>query len=310
MKRIVALLLFTAVLLCFSGCGNGTKAEQNNDGKLSVVVTSFVHYDFVRQIAGDNADIKMLISPASEAHTYEPTPNDMLLLSVCDMFVYTGAESDVWVDNVLSGIENKDMSIVSFSEIYHENFDVRHKEDDGHNHSIDEHFWTNPLFSVKAAEYICDTLTEKDSKNKEEYKGNFERFKKELEQISQDLLEIKQTKVRNKVIVADRFPFYHLSQFLGEEIEFLSPYESCSGVSEPGAGAVAELSRIVKEENIPCIFTIEFSNGKIANSVSSSADILTLHSCHTVSAKEFEEGITYCDLMRNNVENLKKALCE
>ena len=308
MKRIYSLFVIVLLIVCLVGCnGNGTVQEK--DGRLSVVVTSFVHYDFVRQIAGDNVNIKMLISPASEAHTYEPTPNDMLTIAGCDVFVYTGAESDVWVENVLSGIENEKMSVVSFYDIYNENFEDEHIHHD-HGHSLDEHFWTNPYFSAVACEYIKDVLCEKDDKNKEEYVNNFDVLKNEILAIADELNEIKNTRVRNSVVVADRFPFYHLSRFLGDEIEFYSPYSGCSGVTEPSAVSVANLTRIVNEENIPYIFTIEFSNGKIAKSISQDVPTLTLHSCHTVSAEEFNMGITYTELMKNNLENLKKALCE
>ena len=117
-------------------------------------------------------------------------------------------------------------------------------------------------------------------------------------------------RVRKEIVVADRFPFYHLAEEF--DIKYLSAYPGCSHSAEPGAAVVAALSEKVKNDGIPYVFTIEFSNGKIAKSVieGTDAEILTLHSCHNVSKEDFEEGVTYCSLMMRNAENLRKALCE
>ena len=117
-------------------------------------------------------------------------------------------------------------------------------------------------------------------------------------------------RVRDEIIVADRFPFYHLAENFG--IKYSSAYSGCSHATEPSASVIALLSNKVKEEKIPYVFTIEFSNGKIAKSVTegSACGVLTLHSCHNVSKEDFEKGVTYYDLMMQNAENLRKALCE
>ena len=72
------------------------------------------------------------------------------------------------------------------------------------------------------------------------------------------------------------------------------------------------LYKLEKNEKLPYVFTIEFSNQKIAKNIISGTDaeILTLHSCHNVSREDFENGITYYDLMMQNAANLRKALCE
>ena len=111
MKKTVSIFLSFLIicgLLSISGCG---KAEsfKKSDGKISVVTTIFPYYDFVRQLAGDKADIRLLLSPGSDPHSYEPTPSDIVAIENCDIFIYNGGESDEWVDGVLSSIENKNV---------------------------------------------------------------------------------------------------------------------------------------------------------------------------------------------------------
>ena len=118
MKKTVSIFLSFLIicgLFSISGCG---KAEsfKKSDGKISVVTTIFPYYDFVRQLAGDKADIRLLLSPGSDPHSYEPTPSDIVAIENCDIFIYNGGESDEWVDGVLSSIENKNVKVMKMME--------------------------------------------------------------------------------------------------------------------------------------------------------------------------------------------------
>ncbi len=305
MKRFLALILCVIFAFSLIGCDNTRGAD---DGKISIVVTAFPHYDFARQITKDveNVEIKMLISPGSEVHTYEPSPSDILAISTCDMFIYTGGESDTWVKNILSSASNKNMRVISFMELCGDSI----QEHSGHDHEYDEHVWTSPVTAAYLAHSIKNYLIGIDEKNTETYIKNGDEFEAKLMEIENAFLEVKNSAVRDEIIVADRFPFYHLAK--AYDFEYSAAYPGCSHSTEPSASVIAELSEKVKGENIPYVFTIEFSNGKIANSVVEGTDakILTLHSCHNVSKEDFDSGITYCDLMMQNAENLRKALCE
>ena len=143
MKRLFVLLLCLVMIVCsLSGCGE--KSGKDN-GKTDIVVTAFVHYDFVKQIVGDSANVTMLIKPGSEIHGYEPTPADVAKISNCDLFVYTGGESDVWVQGILSQAKSEDKA-VSFLELCGEeaaHVGEKHNHKDGE-HLDDEHVWTSP----------------------------------------------------------------------------------------------------------------------------------------------------------------------
>ena len=105
-SKIKVLLLVTAMAcVCLAGCGKkegnvNTTGKKDESGKLKIVTTIFAPYDFSRQIAGDNAEITMLLPPASETHTFEPTPQDIINIQNCDVFIYIGGESDSWIEDV------------------------------------------------------------------------------------------------------------------------------------------------------------------------------------------------------------------
>jgi len=308
MKRFIIVLLSILLIFTFIGCGS----EKKDDSKLSIVVTAFPHYDFARQVTKgvDNVEIKMLISPGSEVHSYEPTPADILSVSECDMFICTGGESEIWAKNILDSVQNEDISVISFMELCSDSIEEHQENHKEHEHVYDEHVWTAPATSAYLVHAIKDTLIGIDGANAETYTANAEEFDREILLIENELARVMDDRIRDSIVVADRFPFYHLAKAL--ELKYVSAYPGCSSSTEPSAAVVAELSEKVKKENIPYVFTIEFSNQKIANNVISGTDaeILTLHSCHNVTKEEFESGITYIDLMKKNAANLRKALCE
>lgn len=88
--------------------GHREQNKTNENGRLSVVTTIFPPYDFVREIAGDCVDLKMLLKPGEESHSYEPTPQDMIAIENSDVFIYVGGENDVWVEDILSSMPDKD----------------------------------------------------------------------------------------------------------------------------------------------------------------------------------------------------------
>ena len=106
-KVISAFLLLTLIL---SGCGSKASGRTEDpvkgaaESRLQVVATIFPQYDFARQIAGGKADVYMLLKPGEEIHSYEPTPQDIKMIQNSDLFIYTGGENDVWVENILASL--------------------------------------------------------------------------------------------------------------------------------------------------------------------------------------------------------------
>ena len=114
MKRILICILCVALL-----CGCSVKT-QNNEQKLTIVTTIFPLYDFARAIGGDNVEVKMLIKPGSEVHSYDPVPSDMLSLYDSDLFLYIGGESDKWVQTLLDGSKLNSVSLIECVSHHHE----------------------------------------------------------------------------------------------------------------------------------------------------------------------------------------------
>ena len=110
MKKYIAILI-AAILVAGSLTACGAENTQNvgDKDKLQIVTTIFPEYDWVRNILGDNpaeAEVTMLLDSGVDLHSYQPTVEDILKVSNCDLFIYVGGESDAWVEDTLREATN------------------------------------------------------------------------------------------------------------------------------------------------------------------------------------------------------------
>ncbi|MDR0624288.1 MAG: zinc ABC transporter substrate-binding protein [Treponema sp.] len=138
MKRFfIVICLLASLTMALSAGGRGDRAGTNN-GKVTVVTTVFPPYDFVREIAGTNVNLTMLLPPGAESHSFEPTPRDIITVQNSDIFIYVGGESDAWVDRILSSMDTGKMRVISLMDCVEVVEEVivegMQDEEEGHDH--------------------------------------------------------------------------------------------------------------------------------------------------------------------------------
>lgn len=318
LKRLLSLLLTGAMLLgVLSGCSAPAKQEEG----LSVVATIFPQYDFARQVMGGNGGLTMLLRPGQEVHSYEPTPQDIIAIQNCDLFIYVGGESDAWIEDVLEGMDTSDMVILSLMDVVDpleedtenvlENPEEHDHEEEGthlHEEEYDEHVWTSPKNAMLITQAICDALCEIDPDNAEQYQANTADYLTQLEELDRAFREVIGSAQRDTLFFGDRFPLLYFVREYG--LNYYAAFPGCASETEPSAATVARLIDLVREEEAPVVYQIELSNGNIARSIadSSGARVETFYTCHNITRDDFNAGETYLSLMRRNVDSLKEAL--
>lgn len=307
MKKVFSLLLVIisafSVVLC--GCSLKEQTGRHSD-KLSIVTSIFPYYDFSRNIVGDKADVKLLLSPGNEPHHYEPSPADIVAIEECDIFIYNGGESDEWVENVLDSLENKNITVLKMTDYVSLLNEKKPDHTDGD--EADEHIWTSVRNAKQLVSAISTNIVEKDSKNKTEYENNTAQYLAKLTQLDNDFTEAVNNKKRDTVVFGDRFPFLYFMTDYGLNYECAFP--GCSSETEPSLEVVTRLVDYVRDNNIPVVFHLEMSNGKIAQLIAddTGAKILQFSSCHNITKDEFNKGEDYISIMEQNCKALKEAL--
>ena len=326
-KLFSAFIPASVLLLLLSGCASPGTAGSEDSGKIRAVATIFPQYDFLRQIGGDHLELTMLLKPGAESHSFEPTTADMITVSQSDLFVYVGGDSDAWVETILESVDVSEKEIVTLMDCVETvaEEDVEGMETHGHAHDHededptaadgdheeaeqDEHVWTSPRNAVRIVEKLRDALIAVDPENAGDYTQNAADYIDRLNRLDQEFQETVDTAKRHTILLGDRFPFRYLADAYG--LDYYAAFPGCSSESEASAKTIAFLIDKVKEEKIPVVFSIELSNEKMTDSIceATGATKLQLHSCHNVTRDDFEQGITYLDLMERNVQALKEAL--
>lgn len=303
MKRLIAILLCLCLMLC--GC-TAEPEKPHDETKLQIVCTSFPAYDFAREIAGDRAELTLLIKPGSEVHSYEPTPKDMIRIQESDLFICNGGESEQWAETLITPKLNT-IYMMDCVDTVEESADGIYNAEDGEP-ELDEHVWTSPLNAIKISEEICNALCKLDTDNAEAYKTNFAAYKAQLMALDREFRQVIKNSGKHTLVFADRFPMRYFALEYG--LDCYAAFPGCSSETEPSAKTVAYLIDRVREDKIPAVLYMEFSNQKMAEVICEDTGCrkLPFYSAHSVSAEQFEQGVSYLDLMRINLNSLKEAL--
>lgn len=309
MKKAAALIIALSLLLC--GCGTAQPEPETDDTKLQIVCSCFPAYDFAREIAGDRAQITLLLKPGAEVHSYEPSPKDIIRIQESDLFICNGGESEEWVESLIDDDANVIYMMDCVDAVEESDEGIYSSGHDEHEHEeteLDEHVWTSPLNAVKIARRICDELCEVDKDGSREYIINFEVYQTKLLDLDIRFRTTVLQAERSTLVFADRFPMRYFTLEYG--LNYYAAFPGCASETEPSAKTVAFLIDHVREENIPAVLYMEFSNEKMADVICEDTGCkkLPFYSAHSVTAEQFEAGVTYLDLMEMNLDSLKEAL--
>ena len=351
MKKILLITLLIAIIgggIVFVAI-NMNKSEKNKgDSKIDIVASNFSSYDFLRAITKDVDDVNLnfLLGPGKDAHSYEPSPQDMIDIQESDMFVYIGGELEMWADKIVETLENPDQKIIKISDAVelkeemeiegaehghhhdHEDDDhnheeeANHHEDDDHNHEeeahknketahgFDAHIWTSPENAKLMIEKLEKELSDLDSKNAEKYKENAEQYINEINEVDNQIKSIIESKARNKLVFGDKMPMQYFIEYYGLDVS--AAFQGCSTETEPSSKTMEYLIEVVENENIPVVLYTEMNDGRVANLIKAEAKnevtTLQIQTLHNVTKDKFEDGATWVSLMKENEKVLQKAL--
>ena len=189
------------------------------------------------------------------------------------------------------------------SEFHNEDSEEEHEE-------TDEHIWTSPVNEIIMTEKICETLSKALPEEKENFQKNAESYISQLKELDNEFRTIVENAKINEIIFADKFPLQYFAKEYG--LKYYAAFPGCGSDMEPSAKTIGFLVDKIKEDNIKAVFYLELSSHIVADAIETDtgAKPLQFNSCHNITQKQFDSGVTYVDLMKENVNNLKIALGE
>ena len=330
MKKYIAILLVAAMAtLGISACrkeNSNKETKVQKDSDMKVVTTIFPEYDWVRQIAGEEADqmdITMLLDNGVDLHSYQPTAEDIMKVSDCDLFVYVGGESDAWVDDALKQAKNKDMQVVNLLDVLGhsvkeeeviEGMEPEEEEEEGGEEEepeYDEHVWLSVKNAEVLSKAIADALEKADPDHKDVYQENVSAYSEKLKNLDAKYQEVVDGASQKTLLFGDRFPFRYLVDDYG--LTYYAAFAGCSAESEASFETVSFLAGKVDELGLPCVLTMEGKQHKIAETIvqntrNKDQQILTMDSMQGTTAADVQNGTSYLSIMQSNLKALQTAL--
>ena len=333
MKKSLISLFLIIFALSFSACSSSDSIGE--EPEFGIAATVFPAYDFARQIAGDRMPVSLVVPAGSDIHSFEPTAKDIIKMENW-LVVCNGGESESWVEQIFesSPTAHEPIYMMDCVDVVEEELkegmvevphshdgeectedheheheeEAQHEEEHEHEPEFDEHVWTSPVNAVKICTEICHRLCEIDPEGAEYYKANLESYSAKLLELDKQFREVVESSDSKTLVFADRFPVRYFVEEYG--LDYYAAYPGCISQSEPSVRTVVFLIDRVREYSTPAVFYIEFSNEKMADIICEDTGCkkLLFHSCHNVSAEQFENGITYLELMSSNLESVKEAL--
>lgn len=323
MKKLFSAILVLALALgLLAGCGTAPAKEAAAAPKLHIVTTIFPIYDWIMNVLGEqaaNAEATMLLDNGVDLHSYQPTADDIVHISTCDMFIYTGGESDEWVEDALQEATNKNMVVINLMEalgdsVKEEEIVEGMEHDHDHEHEeveYDEHVWLSLKNAALLCRAISDALGQIDSENAALYAANADAYIEKLNTLDARYQVAVDAAAHHTLLFGDRFPFRYLADDYA--LDYYAAFVGCSAETEASFETIIFLAGKLDELDLPAVLQIESADGSIARTVventqSGEQQILTMDSMQSTTAKDLAAGASYLSIMEKNLDVLKAAL--
>lgn len=315
MNKIAKIITGILALALIAGVIIFVVLKINSSQKTANIISSnFVGYDFARVVTGDKTQVSILLKPGAEMHDFEPTPEDIVKIKNADLFIYVGGESDEWIEKVLNDNEiskDKTLRLMDLVEVKEEEY-VEGMEEEEHEHEeeveYDEHIWTSPKNAIKLVNGTKEKLAKIYPENEAAYEKNANSYTRQLSDIDQQIRDTVASSNKKELIFGDRFPFRYLVDEYG--LKYFAAFPGCAEQTEASSKTIAFLIDKVKNDGVKVVLKIELTSDKLAQIVAdeTGAKVMELNAAHNISSEDFERGVTYVDIMKDNIKVLEEAL--
>ena len=271
LKTIIFLILFSLTLTPSANAG------------LKISCSMFPVYDFARAVAGDLAEVSLILRPGTEPHEFEPSPRDIMTLNDSNIFVFTGRLMEGWAEKISATLTHTRIIDASEGIVITNN---------------DPHIWLDLSLAQRMISNICDGLCAADPEHAETYTHNAEDYCSRLAELDAKFMTLPKDKA---LVFAGEFSCGYFVRRYG--FEYVSAYD---GENEPGINRMAEIMKHIRDNNTEYILS-DLPITRVTRSISeqTGAEILTFSTGHNV---QDISGRTFLEIMAENFANTARIL--
>jgi ABC-type Zn uptake system ZnuABC Zn-binding protein ZnuA len=274
---------------------------------VSAVTSNTVLADLVRNVGGDAVRVRSLTPAGVDPHTFQPTPDSIKVLSQARLVFFNGAGLEEWWDKTIRSVKTPGVPVIELSE------GLTSIKTPGHSHgpqshteAPDPHVWLDPTLVKAYVEKIRDALKQADASNAVLYADRAKAYHAKLDELDAWIRsEVEKIPAARRKVVTFHNAFQYFARRYGLVVH---GFVVVSPGKEPSAKALAELTRHIKQEQIPAVFAEADFNAKMLEVLARDAGVKVVTNLYDGSLSNGPPADTYLNMMRHNVTQMVNAL--
>lgn len=314
--------LFSAALLALAALAGGCGGKPAGDGggrftapgKLRVVATYSILGDLAKNVAGDRAEVVVLVGPDGDAHTFDPSPQDGMTVADARVVLENGAGFETWLDKLFAASGSKAARVVVTTGLEFREGQCNHskaeREKPGHKHEEDPHVWHDVKNASHMVGVIRDRLCELDPPNADAYRANAAAYLARLDALHAWVEKaVEAVPAERRRLVTNHDTFGYFAERYGFTVAGTVLASVSTEAGDPSAAEFARLVGVVKAAGVPAIFAENVHNPKLIERLAAEAGVKVAPPLYTDAlGKSGTAGETYEGMVRHNVSTIAAAL--
>lgn len=308
--KIIFLIGITGILI--TGCTQDNEASTPDDDELTIYTTIYPIQYAAERIGGETVKAESVFPPGVDAHSYEPSTQDMTAIADSDAFIYLGAGMEAFAETAASALESQDTALIELGqreELFHSENGKEHDHDHdhhGHDHGDhNPHIWIDPLRMVEMSALIKEEMIALNPDHGDLYEDNYASLAQDLEDLNEKYKEILDGKKNKRILVSHAAFDYWESRYGIEQISI----HGISTSNEPSQKELTEIINTAEEHDMEYIIFEQNISTRVAEIIQEEigAEALVIHNLSVLTDDDIEADEDYLSLMERNLEVLDQA---
>jgi zinc transport system substrate-binding protein len=306
MKKIYLATIGIIIIIAIAGVTSAlylTNQSSNSSKTLKVVATFYPLYDFTQNVAGNRADVSILVPETVDVHDFEPTPSSIAEIASANVLIYNGVGLEPWIQQIVSSADNPNLILVDTSQgIQTIPVSPQFQSD---NRTVDPHIWLNPVLAKQQINNILQGLIHADSSNADYFTQNAQAYEAKLDELNAQAINATTNTATNTFVTFHEAFAYFANQYNVAQLAILGPFEE-----EPTPSDIQSVVSAINQYHLKYVGYESLENPAISQSIATetNATLINMNPIEGLTAEQKVAGDNYLSLMQQDIENIALAL--